>query len=145
MIWTSRSLSQDLPNGWALEAAGTLVLSIPSYERDAIFQASPSVLSALSTQVGTPETHHSFEQPLRAETGTGTFREDNGWIENGKRLHDEHRVSLSPDAREMRIALRHGANAPGGRTALDVAAAFNAGHVPGGSEPIVVLAWRILW
>ncbi len=145
MIWTSHNLSQDLPNGWTLEAAGTLALSIPAYERDAIFQASPSVLSAFSMQVGTPETQLAVEQPLRAETGTGTFRVENGWIENGRRLHDEHRVSLSPDAREMRMTLRHEADAAGGRIALEVGGALNADHIPGESEANVGLAWRFLW
>ncbi len=145
MIWTSRNLSHELLNGWTLEAAGTLALSIPSYERDAIFRASPSVLSAFSMQIGTPETQLSLEQPLRAETGTGTFRVENGWIENGTRLHDEHRVSLSPDAREMRMTLRHEADVAGSRIALEVGGALNAGHVPGKSEANVGLAWRLFW
>ncbi len=145
MIWASHSRSQDLPNGWALEAAGTLAFSIPAYERDAIFQASPSVLSSFSMQVGTPGTHLSVEQPLRAETGTGTFVVDNGWIENGRRLHDEHRVSLSPDAREMRITLRHEADAAGGRIALKIGGALNSGHIPGEQEATTGLAWRFLW
>ena len=145
MIWTSHSLSQDLPNGWILEAAGTLALGIPAYERDAIFQASPSVLSAFAMHVGTPETQFTVEQPLRAETGTGTFVVDNGWIEDGRRLHDEHRVSLSPDAREMRITLRHEADAIGGRIALEIGGALNSGHIPGESEANVGLAWRFLW
>ena len=82
------------------------------------------MLSAFSVQVGTPVTHLSLEQPLRAESATGTFRVENGWIENGKRLHDEHRISLVPDAREMRMTLRHEADAD----------ALNAG-----------LAWRLPW
>ena len=145
MIWTSHSLSQDLRDGWTLEAAGTLTLSIPSYERDAIFQASPSVLSAFSMKVGTPQTQLSLEQPLRAESGTGTFRVENGWIENGRRLHDEHRVPLRPDAREMRMTLRHEADAAGGRVALEVGGALNSGHIPGEHEANVGLAWRFLW
>ena len=66
-----------------MEAEVTLALSIPSHESNTIFQASPSVLSALSMQVGTSPTHFSLEQPLRAETGTGTFPVENKWTENG--------------------------------------------------------------
>ena len=145
MIWTSRTLSHALRNGWMLEAEGTLALSLPSYDSDAIFQASPSVLSAFSMHVGTPETHLSLEQPLRAESGRGTFRVETGWIENGRRLHEEHRVSLSPDAREMRMTLRHETEAVGGRVAVEIGGALNSGHVPGESEANVGLAWRLLW
>ena len=145
MIWTSRSLSQDLRNGWTLEAEGTLALGIPSYENDAIFQASPSVLSALSMTIGTPATHLSLEQPLRAETGTGTFRVETGWIENGQKLHETRGVSLTPDAREMRMTLRHETAAARGRIALEVRGALNSGHIPGEHETSVGLAWRLLW
>ena len=145
MVWTSHSLQQDLGDGWKLETTGTLALSIPSYERDAIFQASPSVLSAFSMRVGTRDTQFTVGQPLRAESGTGTFRVENGWIENGRRLYDEYRVSLRPDAREMRMTLRHERAAVGGRVALEIGGALNSGHIPREHEANIGFAYRFLW
>ena len=124
-----------------LEAEGTLTPSIPSYERDAILRASPFVLSAFSMQVGTPAKYLVIEQPLRAETGMGTFRVENGWIENGKRLHSEHRVLFAPDTREMQMMLRHEAGVARGRVVLEVGGALNSGHVPCEHERNVGLAW----
>ncbi len=78
MTWISREMHHVLRNGWTLEVAGTLALGISSCERDAIFQASPSVLSALSIEVGTLGAHFSLWQPLRAGSGTGAFGVETG-------------------------------------------------------------------
>ncbi len=118
---------------------GTIVASVAAGKNLGVAPA------ATIMQVGTPETQLTVEQPLRAETGTGTFRVENGWIENGRRLHDEHRVSLSPDAREMRMTLRHEADVAGGRIALEIGGALNSGHIPGEHEANLGLAWRFLW
>ena len=50
MIWTSRAFRHDLDGGWGLDLVGTLALGAPQYEDDAIFEASPSLLSAVSMQ-----------------------------------------------------------------------------------------------
>ena len=107
MVWTSRTFEHDFGEGWMLQATGTAALSLPQYEKDAVFRASPSTMSAMTMRVGTESTGIVVEQPLRAETGTGRFRVEDGRIENGKRLHDEFRVPLRPDAREVRMTLRH--------------------------------------
>ena len=102
-------------------------------------------MSAMSIRIGTGSTGLTVEQPLRAESGTGTFRVENGRIENGRRLHNEYRIPLRPDARELRIALRHEREALGGDIAVEAGHSVNAGHVPGESETSVGLAYRITW
>ena len=145
MIWTSRAFKHDFDGGWGLDIVGTLALGAPQYEDDAIFEASPSVLSAMSMRVGTDNWGLTVEQPLRAESGTGTFRIENGHIEGGRRLRDEYRVPLTPDAREIRVTLRHEREALGGDVALEVSGAGNAGHVPGERDAAIGLAYRTNW
>ena len=144
-MWTSRAFTHDFGAGWTLNASGTVALSLPQYGKDAMFRATPSMLSAMSMRVGTETTGIVVEQPLRAETGTGRFRIENGRIENGKRLHDEFRVPLRPDARELRMTLRHDFAALGGNIAMEVGGATNAGHVPGEGEANIGVAYRASW
>ena len=145
MIWTSRVFQRELGEGVTLNAEGTIAFSLPQYENDAMFSASPSIMSAMSMRIGTESTGLTVEQPLRAESGTGTFRIENGRIENGRRLYDVHRIPLRPDARELRLALRHERDALGGRILVEVGHSQNAGHVPGESETGVGLAYRTTW
>ena len=145
MIWTSRAFERELGEGWKLNAGGTLAFSLPRYEDDAMFSASPSIMSAMSMRIGTESTGLTVEQPLRAESGTGTFRVENGQVENGERLYDVHRIPLRPDARELRFALRHERAAFGGSMAVEVGHSTNVGHVPGESETALGLAYRIAW
>ena len=145
MIWSTRALRHDLDGGWGVDIVGTLALGVPQYADDAIFEASPSVLSAMSMRVGTDNWGLTVEQPLRAESGTGTFRIENGHIEGGLRLYDEYRIPLRPDAREIRVTLRHGREALGGDVALEVSGAANAGHVSGEREISMGLAYRTNW
>ena len=145
MFWTSHSFERELGTHLTLDASATIAASLPRYESDAIFEASPSLLSALSVRVGTEKTGLTLEQPLRAESGTGTFRLETGWIEDGRRLHAEHRVRLRPEAREVRATLRHERDAAGGQLALELSDAINAGHVTGKHDASVGLAWRTTW
>ena len=145
MAWASRAFGRALGGGWRLDGAATLAVSRARYEKGALFQASPSVLSALSLRLGTEGTGVTVEQPLRAETGTGTFRVENGRMENGRRLYDEYRVPLRPEARALRMTLRHERKAAGGRVAIQVGGAMNAGHVPGEHETNVGFAYRLTW
>ncbi len=145
MIWTSRAFKHDFDGGWGLDVVGTLALGAPQYEDDAIFEASPSVLSAMSMRVGTDNWGLTVEQPLRAESGTGTFRIENGHIEGGRRRREEYRIPLTPDAREIRVTLRHKREALGGDVVLEVSGAANAGHVPGERDASIGLAYRTNW
>ena len=145
MVWTSRAFTHELGAGWMLKATGTAALSLPQYERDAVFRASASMMSAMTMRVGTENTGIVVEQPLRAETGTGRFQVENGRIENGERLHDEFRVPLRPDGREVRMTFRHDIAAFGGSIAMEVGGAVSAGHVPNRREANVGLAYRATW
>ena len=145
MIWTSRAFQHDLDGGWSLDVVGTLALGAPQYEDDAIFEASPSVLSAMSMQVRSDNWGLTVEQPLRAESGTGIFRIENGHIEGGQRLYDQYRVPLTPDAREFKVTLRHEREALGGDVAVELSGSANAGHVPGESETSIGFAYRTHW
>ena len=144
-MWTSRGFTHEFGDGWKLNTTGTVALSLPQYEKDAMFRATPSMLSAMTMRVGTETTGIVVEQPLRAETGTGRFRVENGRIANGKRLYDEFRVHLRPEARELRMTLRHDFAALGGNIAMKVGGAVNAGHVSGEGEANVGVAYRSTW
>ena len=145
MMWTSRAFTHEFGDGWTAKATGTAALSLPKYEKDAVFRASPSIMSAMKMRVGTEGTGIVVEQPLRAESGTGRFRVENGRIENGKRLYDEFRVPLRPDGREVRMTLRHDFSAFSGNLALEIGGAMNAGHVRGEREASLGLAYRATW
>ncbi len=110
-----------------------------------MFRASPSVLSALTVRIGTRTTGVTFEQPLRAESGSGTFRLENGRLENGRRLYDTYRVPLRPDGRELRMTFRHEREALGGNIAIEAGGAIDAGHVEGEPEISAGLAYRMTW
>ncbi len=145
MVWTSHAIVQELGYGLTLNATGTVGMSLPDYEQDAIFQASSSLLSAVAIRVGTPQTVLMIEQPLRAETGIGTFRIENGRMENGRKLYDKYRIGLSPEAREIRLALHHEQDAIGGKIAVEVGQTMNAGHIPGRQDSRFGFAYRLIW
>ena len=145
MVWTSRGFEHEFSDGWKLNATGTLALSLAQYEKDAMFRATPSMMSAMSMRIGTRSTGVVVEQPLRAESGTGTFRLENGRIENGKRLYDEYSIPLRPDARELRMTLRHGFAALGGNFVIEAGGAVNVGHIPGEREANIGFAYRAAW
>lgn len=144
-IWVSRAFTRDLGDGWRLDATGTLAYSQPQYGKDAMFRASPSLLSAMSVRVGTKTTGVTLEQPLRAESGSGTFRLENGRLENGRRLYDTYRVPLRPDGRELRMTFRHEREALGGNIAIEAGGAIDAGHVEGEPEFSAGFAYRMTW
>ena len=145
MIWTSRAFEREFGEGWTLNAKTTLAVSLPQYENDSIFTASPSIMSAMSMRIGNRSTGLTIKQPLRAESGTGTFRIENGRIENGQRLYDEYRIPLRPDAREVQIVLRHEQEALGGDIAVEAGHSMNDGHISGESDTRIGLAYRKTW
>ena len=145
MIWTSRSARHELGEGWSVEATGTLAFAGPRFEENAIFEASPSVMSAASVRLGTRATGLTLEQPLRAESGTGTLRLETGELENGRRRYEEYRLQLAPDAREVRATLRHEREAGGGRVAVQFVGALDADHTPGRSWTGAGVAYRRTW
>ena len=145
MVWASRSFARELGESVTLRATATLAAGAAEYEASAMFEASASLMSAAAVRVGTERTGVTVEQPLRAESGTGTFRLETGWIEDGRRLHIEHRVPLRPEAREVRMTLRHERETAGGHLAIELAGALDAGHVRGERDASLGVAWRTSW
>ena len=112
MVWTSRTWEHPLGSGLTVGARGTLALGMPQYEDDAIFRASSSVLSAMSVRVGAKNTGLTLEQPLRAETGVGTFQVENGRIESGPQAVRRISRTASPRfARDPGVAPTRSRNA----------------------------------
>lgn len=93
----------------------------------------------------TPSTAVTVEQPLRAESGTGTVHLETGSVEDGHRLRADTRVPLRPQAREVRMTLRHEREATGGQLALERSGAVDAGHVPRERDASAGVAWRMTW
>lgn len=145
MLWTARAFRHDLGGPWSMSGTGTLAVDVPQYEGGAIFQAGTALMTAAAVRIGAKGFGVTVEQPLRAESGTGTFRLENGRIENGRRLYDTYRVPLRPESREIRLTIRQEARAMGGRVALEAGGAMNAGHVAGEREASIGLAWRTRW
>ena len=145
MVWASRSFAREIGESVTLEATATLAAGAADYEASAMFETSASLMSAAAVRVGTERTGVTVEQPLRAESGTGTFRLETGWIEDGRRLLAEHRVPLRPEAREVRMTLRHERETAGGHLAIELAGALDAGHVRGERDASLGVAWRTSW
>ncbi len=93
-------------NRWKADESGTLAIYIPHDATDALFEASPSVMSAVLMGIADEYTMFSVEQPLRAETRTVKFRLENGRRENGERQVDEHRILLNPGFLEARLSVQ---------------------------------------
>ena len=143
MVWISRSYAREVWRRMRFESEATLAASGAEYENDAIFEAGPALLSAFSVGVRRDGTALSLEQPLRAESGTGRLHLETGWIEDGRRLVRTHEVGLEPEAREMRVRLRHQREALGGQLAIEARTVFNAGHVDGEVGRSVGIAYRV--
>ena len=144
-LWAARSFTHEFGRGISLHAEGAVAVSVPQYETNTLFTASAALLSSASVRIGDGSTGVTVEQPLRAEAGTGTFRVENGIIENGRRLVDTHRISLRPDAREISVTFRHDVEALDGSLALAVGGSMHAGHWAGATEGRVGVAYRTVW
>ena len=143
--WVSRSTRHALGERFGIDTETTLAVAIPQYQRDAIFDASASLLTAFAVRIGTPDTGLTVSQPLRAESGTAHLRVETGEMDAAARLYDDHTVTLVPNARELRVSLRHDQPAARGDIALEVSHAFDAGHVSGARDARVGIAYRMRW
>ncbi len=146
MVWASRSFDRELGRGVMFHAGVTLAAGRADYESDAMFEATPSLMSAASVRVARRGTSLTLESPMRAESGTGTFRLETGHVEDGVRQRETVRVGLRPDGRELRATLRHDTPLPvAGRIAVEGSVAHDAGHTAGAREGRVGLAWNVTW
>ena len=145
MVWASRTFNLDLGRDVTFHAGVTLAAGSADYEGDAMFEATPSLMSAASVRVAGRRTSLTLESPMRAESGTGTFRLETGHVEDGVRHRETVRVGLRPDGRELRATLRHDVALAVGRIAVEASAAHDAGHVAGAREGRIGLAWNVTW
>ena len=146
MVWASRSFNRELGRGVTFHAGVTLAAGRADYESDAMFEATPSLMSAASVRVASRGTSLTLESPMRAESGTGTFRLETGHVEDGVRQRETVRVGLRPDGRELRATLRHDTPlAVAGRIAVEGSVAHDAGHAAGARERRIGLVWNVTW
>ena len=154
LAWLSRehawSLTRGGNNGWRLRLNYLLAAGRPDYPRGALFKAGGSLYSsasiALERRGRGSLTRLSLSQPLRAETGAGVLRYPVGRTRQGDWLYASHRFSLTPTARELRFGLRH--HRPlslGGKLALELAHALNAGHIAGRRRAQASLSYYLNW
>ena len=100
---------------------------------------------AVERRTGDAVTRLSLSQPLRAETGEGTFRLPVGRTPEGAHVYAEHRVELSPEGREVRMALERAQRWGPGKLGLEAEWTHEAGHTPGEDDWRVGAAWRMEW
>lgn len=144
LVWTSKSFKQDMGGGATLEAGITLATGTADYQAGGMFEATPSLMSAAKVRFGNADTSITVEQPMRAETGTGTFHLETGHAgKDGRRARAAHRVPLRPDAREVRATFRHEGTLGAGRIAFEASAAMDAGHVEGAHDASIGVAWQV--
>ena len=135
---------------WRLRLNYLLAAGRPDYPRGAMFNATGSLYSAASLALehrGRGSlTRLSLSQPLRAETGAGVLRYPVGRTRQGDWLYASHRFSLAPGARELRFGLRHHRPLPlGGKFALELAHAHNAGHIAGRRRAQASMSYHLNW
>ena len=142
---------------WTLDGAGqwrigtdaTLAGGRPRYGNGAMFSAGSALYTSARVAVERwtekAVTRLSLSQPLRAETGEGTFRLPVGRTPEGEHVYAEHRVGLPPEGREVRMALERVQQWGPGTLGLEAGWTHEAGHTPGESDWRVGAAWRTEW
>ena len=91
------------------------------------------------------QTTLTLSQPLRAESGTGTLRYPTGRNLEGEWQFTQRDFSLTPASREIRVQLRHDRPLVGGKVAIELTYAHNAGHVSGQARTHLGLGYHLQW
>ena len=134
---------------WLVDTDATLAVGGPRAAKGAMFGATRALYSSARVAVerwaGNAVTRLSLGQPLRAETGEGTFRTPVARTPEGERIYAERRVGLEPEGREIRIALER--TRPWGLGRLGFGAEWirESGHAPGEDDWSVGAVWRMAW
>ena len=89
-------------------------------------------------------TRISLSQPLRAESGEGTFTYHSG-LKDGARVYGLATVSLAPEGRALEVALTHETPIGRRRGMFEAAPSWNAGHEPSRTDARVGVAYRLNW
>ena len=146
--WVGRDSRFDLGEGWAIEASGTLALGQTEFAPGAMLKVEPSVMSAWNIDVvhaaGEGWSRLRLSQPLRAESGKGTFTYLAGLAE-GKPAYDQIRFPLAPAGREFELSFTHQVPLSRGTGVFELAHAVDANHTPGQSRSRIGMAYRLRW
>ena len=149
LAWVSREARWPVGGGLAVAADALVAAGRSDYPAGAMFQAGGAVYSsgalALERTAGESRLRLALSQPLRAESGRGTFTYPVGRTPAGAALYDTRDVALSPDGRETRLTLGGGGALGLGRAVWEVGYARDAGHVPGRALAWAGAAWRMRW
>lgn len=148
MVFMSRRYAHDA-GPLRFEGTWTVAAGDTDHAKGAMLQTTPALYTAaeagLAYGVEEAVTRLSLSQPLRAETGAGTVTYPVGRNRDGEWLYTSRNFALSPDAREVRLSLRHDRDVGVGRIAVEVAHAVNAGHVRGRERTSIGLGYRLTW
>ncbi len=146
--WVGRDSRFDLGDGWAFEASGTLALGQTQFAPGAMLIVEPSMMSAWNIDVvhaaGEGWSRLRLSQPLRAESGRGTFTYLAGLAE-GKPAYDQIRFPLAPAGREVELSFTHQVPLSRGTGVFELAHAIDADHTPGQSRSRIGMAYRLRW
>ena len=138
-----RGVSIDLQTLWAggrlTSGAGMLRESGGLYSQH---QASVSIRPGGE---GGSLTRLTVAQPLRAEAGDAVIRRPTGRRLDGSWIVEDVSVALRPDAREVRVSLRHERDAGPGRAAVEMGHALDAGHWAGRQHTFAGVGYRVRW
>ncbi len=134
---------------WRVDTDATFASGRPRYGKNAMFSAGNALYTsgriAVERRAGDAATRLSLSQPLRAETGEGTFRLPVGRTLEGEHVYAERRVGLPPEGREIRMALERAQRWGPGTLGLKVGWTRETGHTPGENDWLVGAAWRMAW
>ena len=149
-VFASRSHARALGDGpFSVEASWTLLAGRADYPSSAMVHAGAGLYTAgrigLALEGEDAKTRFSVSQPLRAESGSGTLTFPHDRTLEGEWLYRSQRFDLAPDAREVRLALRHDREWGGGKLALEVGHAVDAGHRAGEDVRFAGLGYRLQW
>ena len=151
LVFVSRSHRGRLGRGpFSLEASWTLAAGKADYPAGGMLQASGALYTAGEAAVahdgGDARTRLAVSQPLRAESGAGTLVYPVGRTRAGAWRYASKRFRLAPDAREMRLSLRHDRDlGRAGAVAFEAGRRLDAGHVAGRGESFAGVGYRLRW
>ena len=147
-VWFGRSARFEFDRSWAISFSGTLALAQVDLPSGAMLDVEPHLMSTWDIAVergvrGVGKwSRLSLTQPLRAETGNGTFTYLAG-LKNGAPAYDRASAPLAPRGREVELAFTHETPIGPGRAVLRVAHSFNFLHQHERSDSSIGFAYRV--
>ena len=149
-VFVSRTHVRRLGNELELELDWTLAAGRAEHSGDAMVQVSPALYTAGSVSLVHEDadgsrTRLTLSQPLRAETGGGELTVPTGRTQEGERTYRTVSFDQSPGVRELRMSVRHDRELGGGKLAVELGVAANAGHVEGRERVFAGLGYRLAW